>query len=76
MTIIELPRRRGAPRIFVDAPADLERRIDRAIDALGDLDLHDLPGLDELASALIELADDLDGDADDEAEAVFRLPQN
>ncbi|MGJ0507628.1 MAG: hypothetical protein ACR652_10945 [Methylocystis sp.] len=68
MTMIELPRRRDAPRTFVEPPAGLERRVSRALDALGDLDLPDLPGLPELSGALIELADELAGDPDPEPE--------
>jgi hypothetical protein len=68
MTLIELPRRRGAPRSFVEAPAGLERRVTRALDALGDLDLPDLPGLANLAEALIAMADEIHGDPDDEPE--------
>jgi hypothetical protein len=67
VTLIALPRRRGAPRVFVEPPHGLERRITRALSALGDLDLP-LPGLDELADALIALADELEGDADTEPE--------
>ncbi len=71
MTIIELPSRRAAPRIFVEAPAGLERRVKRALRALGDLpnELDDLPGLQPLAAALIDLTDALDGDADLEPDA-------
>lgn len=66
MTLIQLPLRRGQPRTFVEPPAGLERRVQRALGALGDLpeDLGDLPGLDDLAGALIELADELAGDPD------------
>lgn len=65
MTLIELPRRRGAPRAFVEPPPDLDRRIGRALDALGDLpDGLELPGLSDLAGALIELADELAADPD------------
>lgn len=65
MTLIELPRRRAAPRVFVEAPDGLQRRVKRALAALGDLpDGFDLPGLDALSSALIDLAGNLDGDAD------------
>lgn len=62
--MIMLPQRRGSPKIFVEPPAGLERRVSRALDALGDLDLPDLPGLPELGAALIELANELAGDAD------------
>lgn len=65
MTLIELPRRRAAPRVFIEAPAGLHRRVTRALDALGDLDL---PGLPDLADALIALADELDSDPDLEPE--------
>lgn len=69
MTLIQLPQRRGFPRTFVEPPAGLERRISRALDALGNLpEGFDLPGLDSLSSALIELADKLAGDPDDEPE--------
>ncbi|WP_363348867.1 hypothetical protein [Methylocystis echinoides] len=65
MTLIELPRRRGAPRAFVEPPAGLERRVNRALDALGDLpEGLDLPGLEDLAGALIAIADELQGDVD------------
>mgnify|MGYP007086246181 CR=1 FL=1 len=65
MTLIELPRRRGAPRACVEPPPDLDRRIGRALDALGDLpDGLELPGLSALAGALIELADELAADPD------------
>jgi hypothetical protein len=65
VTLIELPRRRAAPRTFVEPPADLPRRVDRALAALGDLpEGFDLPGLDELAGALIEIADELQADSD------------
>lgn len=65
MTLIELPRRRAAPRVFVEAQPGLQRRVSRALSALGDLpDGFDLPGLDDLSAALIDLADELDGDTD------------
>jgi hypothetical protein len=79
VSLIELPRRRAEPRVFIEPPAGMERRINRALHALGDLDI-DLPGLDELSASLIELADALDGDADnepdedDEIVAVDDLP--
>jgi hypothetical protein len=67
--LIELPRRRAEPRTFVEPAPDLHRRVSRALDALGDLpESFDLPGLPELAGALIELADELAGDPDDEPE--------
>ena len=65
MTLIELPRR-AAPRLFVEPPPDLERRVKRALRALGEL--ADLPGLQPLAEALIGLADALEPDADLEPE--------
>lgn len=69
MTLIELPRRRAEPRVFVEAGPGLHRRVDRALAALGNLpDDLDLPGLDMLAGALIAIADALDGDCDDEPE--------
>jgi predicted RNA polymerase sigma factor len=69
MTLIELPRRRDAPRTFVEPPAGLERRVTRALDALGDLpEGFDLPGLPDLAEALIAIADELQGDVDREDE--------
>lgn len=79
MTLIQLPRRGHAPRTFVEAPAGLDRRVTRALDALGDLDLPELPGLPELADALIAIADELEGDVeaeddelgDDEALPLF-----
>ena len=66
MSLIEIPG--GKPRQFVEAPHGLERRVKRALAALGDLDLE-LPGLDSLAAALIALADELDGDSDLELDA-------
>jgi hypothetical protein len=77
MTLLELPRRpRSARRVFVEPAPGLGRRVARALDALGELpDELDLPGREDLAAALIDLADALDGDADlepeidDEAEA-------
>jgi hypothetical protein len=68
VTLIELPRRRAEPRTFVEPTAGLERRVSRALDALGALDLPDLPGLDALADALIAIADELQADADLEPE--------
>lgn len=69
MTLIELPRRRAAPRVFVEAQPGLQRRVSRALAALGDLpDDIDLPGLDDLAGALIAIADAIDGDPDFEPE--------
>jgi hypothetical protein len=69
MSLLELPRRRAAPRTFIEAPAGLERRVMRALSALGDLpDGFDLPGLEELGAALIELADAMEPDADLEPE--------
>ena len=69
MTMIELPRRRAEPRMFVEADPGLHRHVDRALAALGNLpeDLE-LPGLDMLAGALIEIADALERDADLEPE--------
>jgi len=65
VTLIELPRRRRAPRTFLEAPPGLHRRISRALDALGDLpEGFDLPGFDDLSQALITIADDLAGDPD------------
>lgn len=41
---IELPRRLAAPRTFIKPPAGLDRRVNRALEALGDLpDGFDLP---------------------------------
>jgi hypothetical protein len=69
MTLTQLPRRAG-PRVFVEPPPDLERRVARALDALGKLpEGLDLPGLPELGAALIELADALDAAADLEPDA-------
>jgi len=66
VTLLELPRRRAEPRVFVDPPPDLPRRIERALAAIGDLpaELESLPGLDELSACLITIADELDGDPD------------
>jgi hypothetical protein len=65
VTLIELPRRRDMPRVFVEPAPDLARRVKRALAGLGNLpDELDLPGLPELGAALIAIADDLAGDAD------------
>lgn len=71
--MIELPRHHG-PRVFLEPGEDLPRRIDRALDALGELpdELDGLPGFRDLADALIALADDLDGDADLELDGESR----
>lgn len=80
MILIELPRRRRAPRVFVEPAGDLPRRVDRALIALGELpdELDELPGLRDLADALIALADQLAGDADlepeDDADGDEALP--
>ena len=65
MSLVELPRA-APPRVFVAPPPGLERRIRRALDALGDLpdDFLDLPGFADFTGALIALADALDGDPD------------
>jgi hypothetical protein len=69
MSLVELPRRRSAPRVFVEPAPDLGRRVSRALDALGDLpDELELPGRGALAEALIALADALDGDPDIEGD--------
>ena len=65
MSLIEFPRRKAAPRLFIEPPQDMERRVSRALDALGDLpEGVELPGLIELADALIAIADELAGDTD------------
>ncbi|CAJ0885440.1 hypothetical protein AMST5_03615 [freshwater sediment metagenome] len=65
MTLIELPRRKAEPRIFVQPAPDLHRRVSRALKALDGLpEGLELPGLDDLADALISIADELEGDAD------------
>ncbi len=70
MTLIELPARRGTARTFIEPPPGLHRRVSRALSALGNLpDDLDLPGLGDLADALIALADELEGDADLEPDA-------
>jgi len=81
VTLIQLPSRRARPRVFVEPPADLERRVRRALRALGELpEGLDLPGLPELGAALVDLADglepdpDLEPDADDEILTVDDLP--
>ena len=65
MSLIELPRRKAAPRFFIEPPEDMERRVSRALEALGNLPegIH-LPGLIELADALICIADELACDTD------------
>jgi hypothetical protein len=70
MTLLELPRRRAGPRVFLEPPPHLERRVKRALRALGELphELGDLPGLGALSAALIGLADALDGAPDLEPE--------
>jgi hypothetical protein len=80
--LVELPRRRAAPRVFVEPSPDLERRIARALAALGALPecLGDLPGYGPLSECLIAILDGLEGDpdlepdADDEIETVDDLP--
>jgi hypothetical protein len=66
--LIQLPARRGSPRTFVEPSPGLDRRVSRALDALGDLDLPDLPGLPELGAALVAIADELQDDPDLEPE--------
>lgn len=76
MTLLELPRRRAEPRVFLEPPHGLARRVRKALVALGDLphELDGLPGLDVLGAALVAVADafdddpDLEPDADDEPE--------
>ena len=66
VSLIELRRRRAAPRVFVEAQPGLQRRVSRALSALGDLpDGFDPPGLDALSEALIDLADELDAEIED-----------
>jgi hypothetical protein len=78
VTLVELPSRRPGPRLFVEPEPGFQRRVERALKALGDLpDDLDLPGLDDLADALIALADEIEGDADledEEAAEVEALP--
>lgn len=64
--IVEFPRRNGAPRNFAEVDPDVVARLKRAHRALGDLtdDFADLPGLDELGAALVEILDELEGDPD------------
>jgi hypothetical protein len=70
VTLIELPRARRAPRVFVETPPGPQRTVTRALNALGDLpEGFDLPGLDALSGALIALADEIDGDTDFEHDA-------
>jgi hypothetical protein len=69
MMLIEFPQRRGAPRLFSEVSAGLERRVDHALRALGDLpDDIESPGLNDLADALIAMADAMAGDPDLEPE--------
>jgi len=42
VSLIELPRR-GPPRVFVQAPPGLGRRVQRALGALGDLPAYLAP---------------------------------
>jgi hypothetical protein len=45
MTLLELPRRRSARRVFVEPEPGLSRRVTRVRDALGELPEElDLPG--------------------------------
>jgi len=78
MTVIELPSRRTSPRVFVEAPPDTARRVQRALQALGNLpdEMDLLPGLADLSQALIEIADALDDepDCDDEIVCTDDLP--
>ena len=54
----------------MEPPPGLQRGVSRALAALGDLpDDLELPGRDDLAAALIALADNLDGDEDFEPDA-------
>jgi len=47
MSLIELPRRKRDMRTFIEAPPGLQRRVVRALTALGELpDDLELPGLD------------------------------
>jgi hypothetical protein len=65
--MIELPRRRDEPRTFVEPDPDVVARLKRAHRALGDLtdDFSDLPGLDELGAALVEILDEIEAGAED-----------
>jgi hypothetical protein len=65
--MIELPRRRDEPRTFVEPDADVLARLKRAHTALGNLtdDFADLPGLDELGAALVEILDELEAQTED-----------
>jgi hypothetical protein len=68
VTLVELPQRKGDPRVFIEPPdPDVLARLKRAHRALGDLsdDFADLPGLDELGAALIEILDELEARAED-----------
>ena len=56
-------------RLFSEVSAGLERRVNRALRALGDLpDDIELPGLNDLADAPIAMADTMAGDPDLEPE--------
>ena len=66
MMLIEFPQRRGVSRLFSEVSAGLERRVDHALRALPD-DIE-LPGLNDLADALIAMADAMAGDPDLEPE--------
>ncbi|RTL79154.1 MAG: hypothetical protein EKK29_21880 [Hyphomicrobiales bacterium] len=81
MSLIELPRHKGDPRTFMEPDPDLEARLKRALEALGDLpiEFRGLPGFSDFADSLIELLDELeandencepDEDADSEEERL------
>lgn len=78
MTLLELPRRRTAPRTFIEPPPGIARRVQRALDALGDLpaEMDLLPGLRDLAQALIAIADALDNDPDLEPDLDIELEED
>ncbi len=82
MSLVQLPTRRGACRVFAEVDPSLAPRVKRALNALDALPecLGDLPGYGPLSESLIAIADSLEGDPDlepdhdDEVVSVDDLP--